>query len=52
MKAKLDKLKYETKLKQLEKLETKIEQNLTHIKQFRFFEQNDSYLYVKDRRKI
>tara|TARA_E500000178_G_scaffold348737_1_gene404393 strand:+ start:9 stop:1220 length:1212 start_codon:yes stop_codon:yes gene_type:complete len=34
---------YETKLKQLEKLETKIEQNLeTHKKSLDFFEQNDS----------
>ena len=34
---------YETKLKQLEKLETKIEQNLeTHKKSLDFFEQNDN----------
>lgn len=39
----LDKPKYESKLKQLEKLETKIEQNLeTHQKSLDFFEQNDS----------
>ena len=39
----VDKPKYETKLKQLEKLETKIEQNLdTHKKSLDFFEQNDS----------
>jgi len=34
---------YETKLKQLEKLETKIEQNLkTHERNLEFFEQNDN----------
>ena len=39
----VDKPKYESKLKQLEKLETKIEQNLdTHKKSLDFFEQNDS----------
>ena len=39
----IDKPKYETKLKQLEKLETKIEHNLTtHKNNLDFFEQNDS----------
>ena len=39
----LDRPKYETKLKQLEKLETKIEHNLTtHKNNLDFFEQNDS----------
>ena len=39
----IDKPKYETKLKQLEKLETKIEHNLTtHKSNLDFFEQNDS----------
>ena len=39
----IDKPKYETKLKQLEKLETKIEHNLeTHKKNLDFFEQNDN----------
>ena len=39
----VDKPKYETKLKQLEKLETKIEHNLTtHKNNLDFFEQNDS----------
>jgi len=39
----VDKPKYETKLKQLEKLETKIEHNLeTHKKNLDFFEQNDN----------
>ena len=39
----LDRPQYETKLKQLEKLETKIEQNLeTHKKNLEFFEQNDN----------
>ena len=38
-----DRPQYETKLKQLEKLETKIEQNLeTHTKNLEFFEQNDN----------
>ena len=38
-----DRPQYETKLKQLEKLETKIEQNLeTHTKNLQFFEQNDN----------
>ena len=38
-----DRPQYETKLKQLEKLETKIEQNLeTHKKNLEFFEQNDN----------
>ena len=38
-----DKPQYETKLKQLEKLETKIEQNLeSHKKSLDFFEQNDT----------
>jgi len=38
-----DRPHYETKLKQLEKLETKIEQNLeTHKKNLEFFEQNDN----------
>ena len=38
-----DRPQYETKLKQLEKLETKIEQNLeTHKKNLDFFEQNDN----------
>jgi DNA repair exonuclease SbcCD ATPase subunit len=39
----VDRPKYESKLKQLEKLETKIEQNLdTHKKSLDFFEQNDN----------
>ena len=39
----IERPQYETKLKQLEKLETKIEQNLeTHKKSLDFFEQNDS----------
>ena len=39
----IDRPKYETKLKQLEKLETKIEHNLdTHKKSLDFFEQNDN----------
>ena len=39
----VDKPKYENKLKQLEKLETKIEHNLTtHKNNLDFFEQNDS----------
>ena len=39
----IDKPKYETKLKQLEKLETKIEHNLTtHKNNLDFFEQNDN----------
>jgi len=38
-----DRPQYETKLKKLEKLETKIEQNLeTHKKNLEFFEQNDN----------
>ena len=38
-----DRPQYETKLKQLEKLETKIEQNLeTHKNNLEFFEQNDN----------
>ena len=39
----IERPQYESKLKQLEKLETKIEQNLeTHKKSLDFFEQNDS----------
>ena len=39
----VDKPRYENKLKQLEKLETKIEQNLdTHKRSLDFFEQNDN----------
>mgnify|MGYP006057105207 CR=1 FL=1 len=39
----VDKPRYENKLKQLEKLETKIEQNLdTHKKTLKFFKENDT----------